>query len=64
MLIIGAGTSGIDLVIHLSKVTTSVALSRKSQINETEETRIKYQKSLPPNTVIIKSKGYCYEFHN
>lgn len=52
MLIIGAGTSGCDLVIHLSKVAKSVTLSRRHQPEETVEMLLKFQNSLPPKTVV------------
>lgn len=59
MLIIGAGTSGIDLLIHLIKVASSVTLSRKEKFNETDEMRQKYLSALPPKTIL---KGVVRRF--
>lgn len=59
MLIIGAGTSGTDLLIHLIKVAGSVTLSRKKKLNETDEMCQKYLSALPPKTIL---KGVVKRF--
>lgn len=52
VLVIGASASGIDLVIHLSKVAKSVTLSQNKQPNQSKEAREKRKNSLPPKTVL------------
>lgn len=61
VLIIGAGPSGTDLALHLSKVAQSVTLSRKAKPNETEEMRRKHQNALPS---IIQVKSVVKRFTN
>lgn len=51
VLVIGASASGLDLVIHLSKVAKSVTLSQNKQPNQSKEAREKRIKSLPPKTI-------------
>ncbi|XP_037041724.1 senecionine N-oxygenase-like isoform X2 [Bradysia coprophila] len=52
VLIIGAGTSGCDLVIHLSRIAKTVTLSRRHKPKETEEMKSKFQNSLPEGIIV------------
>lgn len=52
VLVIGSSASGLDLVIHLSKVAKSVTLSQNKQPNQSKEAREKRKNSLPPKTVL------------
>lgn len=52
VLIIGAGSSGLDLVIQLSKIAKQVTLSQKKPAHETKVERDKRENSLPPKTIL------------
>lgn len=52
MLIIGAGASGCDLAIHLSRTAKAVTLSRRHRPHETVERISKLQKSLPRGVTV------------
>lgn len=49
---IGASFSGVDLVIHLSKVANRITLSENKKPNDTDERREKFRNGLPPQTII------------
>lgn len=49
---IGASSSGLDLVNHLSNVAKSVTLSQNKPQHQTKEAREKRKKSLPPGTIL------------
>ncbi|XP_031629042.1 senecionine N-oxygenase-like [Contarinia nasturtii] len=53
ILVIGGGTSGIDLVVQTSKVANRVTFSQHKIVNETEEARMERQ-SLFASNVILK----------
>lgn len=50
VLVVGAGPSGVDLVVHLSKTASRVTFSQHRVPNETVEEREKRESLLPPNT--------------
>lgn len=52
VLVIGNGPSGVDLVIHISKVAKHVTLSRNKPKKETPEERKRRENALPPKTVL------------
>lgn len=51
-MVIGASSSGLDLVNHLSNVAKSVTLSQNKPPHQTKEAREKRKKSLPPGTIL------------
>lgn len=50
VLVIGGGSSGIDIVAHLGKTASNVTFSQHKVANETVEEREKREKILPSNT--------------
>lgn len=52
VLVIGASFSGVDLVIHVSKVANRITLSENRKANDTEERRTKFKNGLPPQTIV------------
>lgn len=49
---IGCGSSGVDIVIHLSKYARSVTISRNKPKHETPEERQKYENAWPQQTML------------
>lgn len=49
VLVIGAGASGMDLILHLSKIAERMTTSQNRRPHETKDAREKRQKMLPPN---------------
>lgn len=52
VLVIGASSSGLDLVNHLANVAKSVTLSQNKLQHQTKEARERRKKSLPAGTIL------------